>query len=100
MPMARNLLGYWQPGISWSQLETGAAGTAHFEPGGVAFWDDKLKRESRRRAEARWRLPCVTHPLYRTAAVTVGARPCVASGVNAGSVSLVLCWVRYQARTG
>ena len=23
------------------QLETGAAGTAHFEPGGVAFWSNQ-----------------------------------------------------------
>jgi len=27
-----------------AQLETGAAGTVHFEPGGVAFRDDNNKK--------------------------------------------------------
>ena len=31
-------------GISVAQPETGAAGTVHFEPGGVAFWDNQKPR--------------------------------------------------------
>jgi len=30
-----------------AQLETGAAGTAHFEPGGVVFWDGSKERPRR-----------------------------------------------------
>jgi hypothetical protein len=37
--VARNLSGDGALGISSPQLETGAAGTAHFELGGVAFWN-------------------------------------------------------------
>jgi hypothetical protein len=39
--LARNLLRVCPLGIASPQLETGAAGTVHLEPGGVAFWNGR-----------------------------------------------------------
>ena len=36
------LVQQWTTGNFTSRSETGAAGTAHFEPGGVAFWHGQI----------------------------------------------------------
>ena len=52
MRLARSLLGNWSLGISSPQRETGAAGTAHFEPGAVIFGTANMTPG---RPVARWR---------------------------------------------
>jgi hypothetical protein len=68
-------------GISESQFETSAAGTAHFEAGGVFFWDCQQTKHSlveiRLKAEARARIRWVR----RSKDVGLRARLILADGL-------------------
>jgi hypothetical protein len=55
---------YW--GFQQPSLKQGAAGTVHFEPGGVAFWDNQRPRvatEARQEDMRRFLVPELTRSI-------------------------------------